>query len=69
MSATNPVREWLLRVAKECGSPDKMETWACCMRSENTKQLMMEYAKLWRRYQQVPGSLVALERFSGSGKA
>ena len=48
MSGPIPIRVWLYRVAQECGTPDKMETWACCMRSENTKKLMMEHVHLWR---------------------
>lgn len=44
----NPVREWLCRVAQECGDPDKMETWGFMMQNDNTKRLIVEYAAQWR---------------------
>ena len=45
----NPIKEWLARVADECGSPASMLMWASNVRNENTRKLIAEYALLWQR--------------------
>ena len=46
----NPVQEWLKRVAEETGDPDRMETWGLMMQNDNTKRLIVAYAKEWRAW-------------------
>ena len=47
----NPIKEWLMRVATECGSPGAMMEAALAIKNENTRRLVVEYAKLWQRRQ------------------
>lgn len=49
MSATNPIKEWLARVAAECGDPDAMIEQAKSLKNENTRRLIIEYAQYWKR--------------------
>lgn len=45
----NPVREWLVRVAVECGSPANMLRAAAAVHNENTRRLLVAHAELWKR--------------------
>ena len=49
MSQSNPIKEWLARVAVECGNPLEMEVQARFVKNDNTRKLIVEYATLWAR--------------------
>ena len=45
----NPVKEWLARVAAECGTPLDMEAAGLLVKNENSRRLIINYAQLWAR--------------------
>lgn len=45
----NPIKEWLVRVATECGSPERMLECAASVKNENTRKLITDRAQLWQR--------------------
>lgn len=45
----NPIKEWLARVATECGNPLDMLEQASHVRNANTRKLIVDYAQLWQR--------------------
>jgi len=66
---SNPIQEWLARVAKECGTPEKMETWGLMMQNDNTKRLMVGFAREWRSRISVLHERYIEPLISGSRKA
>ncbi len=46
--AVGPVQEWLLRAAKECGTPARMLEEAARSPCENTRTLLTIFARRWR---------------------
>jgi hypothetical protein len=51
----NPVQDWLVHAAAECGSPDKLLAAAARVMNENTRWLLIEYAKQWREGRRING--------------
>ena len=45
----NPIKEWLARVAAECGNPLEMLLQAGALKNENTRRLVATYAEIWQR--------------------
>lgn len=44
----NPVHEWLLRCAKEAGSPEKLALEANQMVCDNSRRLLLSFSEHWR---------------------
>jgi len=45
----NSIKEWLARVAVECGAPLSMEAAGLLVKNENTRRLIVEYAQVWAK--------------------
>ncbi len=45
----NPIKEWIARVADECGSPAEMLNRSEHIKNSNTRKLIVDYARLWQR--------------------
>lgn len=51
----NPVEAWLVRVARECGSPEAMRESGEKVSSQNTRQLIVDFAARWESHRRTEG--------------
>lgn len=51
VARVNPIKEWLARVAAECGTPSAMldVVSLLCPGNNNSRRLIVNYAKHWER--------------------
>jgi len=54
----NPIKEWLARVATECGTPREMYAQGQQLKIDNSRRLVTQYAKMWQRRLEVSASVV-----------